>query len=166
MNNIKEREVNPLDMNAAMPRDTNTAPKSKQEQTGADVLMPELAKYGITQEKINAWKKQWGSVGLCVLGAEGNDLYIVRPIFADEYVRVMEIIDNKYQAAIASGRQYSAQDRTDDYKRQLKTLCTLWTNIPPDAKEKAGTIHTISKQIEIISNFMNEREAAASVVML
>lgn len=125
-----------------------------------------LKENGVTQSMIDQWKKQWGDVALCVLGAGGAELYIVRPVFADEYIQIQQALDREQQTAMSQGMQYGTQDRVRTYRKLLKQHCQLWTNVPASSREKAGTLYTIGAQVELISNFMDENEVAMNVVML
>jgi hypothetical protein len=131
----------------------------KEQESQVPDLVQVLSKYpgAPTQDDVEGWKQQFGE--LFCSGFSETELFVWRCITRREYV-------NLQKALRAPPTEPNQEPPTEyDFEESVVKTCVVWSSVP-DVTKKGGTVSTLSEQIMMHSNFMNQAMAAALVVKL
>lgn len=104
----------------------------------------------VTLEMIDNWKSEYGSKVYTVFFDE-DEFYIYRYLARAEYKDIM--------AQLAKSTTQNAQTQSDLFDELLCQRCLLFPKYTVDLKSTApaGTFQSLSKQIQVNSNFLDDR---------
>ena len=132
--------------------------EEKTEKDPTNELMAALEAYpnAPVAETVESWKQQYGEV-MCS-GFSNTELVIWRALTRKEYVALQKVLRTPTQDPANAPTEY-------DFEESVVKTCILWSSMP-NLDTKGGTISTLSEQIMLHSNFMNQQLAAALVLRL
>lgn len=104
----------------------------------------------VTLEMIDNWKSEYGSKVYTVFFDE-DEFYIYRYLARAEYKDIM--------AQLAKSTTQNTQTQSDLFDELLCQRCLLFPKYTVDLKSTApaGTFQSLSKQIQVNSNFLDDR---------
>lgn len=139
------------DLSKEILKEDNTDKDPKEKGEDDESVLDFITKNSdVTLEMIDNWKSEYGSKVYTVFFDE-DEFYIYRYLARAEYKDIM--------AQLAKSTTQNAQTQSDLFDELLCQRCLLFPKYTVDLKSTApaGTFQSLSKQIQVNSNFLDDR---------